>query len=214
MTGTPGGPGVPTVIGVDAGSADLRGADHLAQELVARLGLPDATVACTHPVRSGERPHIAVSLALPDADTAASVWPRLVALLAVLADEDRPPSGAAFGALRHGPAPYADGAALAAAEQQTREQGRAVVYLGVQRLVGTVPLSFLLQHTAIDRVTVIGAPSGPGGGPGPDTSVTTRDHVRPLWQDGQLVLPLVPAAGGVLAPFEVPDPTPCCADHG
>lgn len=90
MTGTPGGPGAPTVIGVDAGSADLRGADHLARDLVARLGLPDTTVACTHPVRSGERPHIAVSLALPDADTAASVWHRLVTLLTE-ADEGRHP---------------------------------------------------------------------------------------------------------------------------
>ncbi|WP_445528367.1 hypothetical protein [Streptomyces cyslabdanicus] len=211
MTGTTGRPGVPTVIGVDAGSADLRGADHLAQDLVARLGLPDATVACTHPVRGGERPHLAVSLALPDADTASSVWHRLVTLLAA---EDRPPSGAALGVLRHGPAAYADGAALAAAEQHTREQGRAVVYPGVGHLVGTVPLRFLLQNSAIDRVTVVGAPSGSGGGPDPDTPVTTRDHVRPLWQDGQLVLPLVPAAGGLLAPFEVPDPTPCCADHG
>ncbi|MEU7381853.1 hypothetical protein AB0A91_17970 [Streptomyces sp. NPDC042207] len=213
MTGTPGGPGAPTVIGVDAGSADLRGADHLAHHLVTRLGLPDTTVACTHPVRSGDRPHIAVSLALPDADTAASVWHRLVALLTET-DDGRPSSGAALGALRHGPESYADGAALAAAEQHSRARGRAVVYPGAGRLVGTVPLSFLLQHTAIERVTVVGAPSGPGGGPAPATSVTTRDHVRPLWQDGQLVLPLVPAAGGLLAPFEVPDPTPCCADHG
>lgn len=41
----------------------------------------------------------------------------------------------------------------------------------------------------------------------------TRDHVRPQWQDGELVLTLMPAVGGVLVPFEVPDPTPCCADH-
>ena len=38
-------------------------------------------------------------------------------------------------------------------------------------------------------------------------------HVHPQWQDGELVLTLMPAVGGVLVPFEVPDPTPCCADH-
>ncbi|MEU7298253.1 hypothetical protein AB0A76_34535 [Streptomyces exfoliatus] len=30
---------------------------------------------------------------------------------------------------------------------------------------------------------------------------------------GELVLAAMPAAGGVLVPFEMPDPTPSCADH-
>jgi hypothetical protein len=50
----------------------------------------------------------------------------------------------------------------------------------------------------------------PDLGPPP---VHTQDHVRPEWREGQLVLALVPAAGNTLAPFEVPNPTPCCADH-
>jgi hypothetical protein len=88
-----------------------------------------------------------------------------------------------------------------------------VVYPGVDRLTGTVTVADLLGLTAIDRITVVGQPSTHAQGPDPATPVLTRDHVRPDWQDGQLTLAVLPAAGGVLAPFEVPDPTPCCADH-
>jgi len=87
--------------------------------------------------------------------------------------------------------------------------GRAVVYPGASALTGTVTVAELLARSAIDRVTVLGTP----GEPAPDQPVATRDHVRPQWQDGELVLTLMPAVGGVLVPFEVPDPTPCCADH-
>ena len=31
--------------------------------------------------------------------------------------------------------------------------------------------------------------------------------------DGTVTLVLRPAVGGVLVPFEQPNPTPCCADH-
>ncbi|MFH9859608.1 hypothetical protein [Streptomyces sp. NPDC017202] len=41
----------------------------------------------------------------------------------------------------------------------------------------------------------------------------TNDHVRPQRQDGEPVLAAMPAAGGTLVPFEVPEPTPCRADH-
>ncbi|MFF3482597.1 hypothetical protein ACFYXC_04870 [Streptomyces sp. NPDC002701] len=87
--------------------------------------------------------------------------------------------------------------------------GRAVVYPGASGLTGTVTIAELLARSAIGRVVVLGAP----GEPPPDQLVVTRDHVRPQWQDGELVLTLMPAVGGVLVPFEVPDPTPCCADH-
>ncbi|MGW5639490.1 hypothetical protein ACWEWQ_32575, partial [Streptomyces sp. NPDC003832] len=49
--------------------------------------------------------------------------------------------------------------------------------------------------------------------PAPSARLTTREHVRPHWQSGTLVLTAMPAAGGTLVPFEVPEPTPCCADH-
>jgi hypothetical protein len=88
--------------------------------------------------------------------------------------------------------------------------GRAVLFPGAATLTGTVTIADLLSDTAIDRVTVLGTP----GQPAPDTRLVTRDHVRPQWTpSGELVLTAMPAAGGTLVPFEVPDPTPCCADH-
>lgn len=87
--------------------------------------------------------------------------------------------------------------------------GRAVIYPGVASLTGTLTIAELLARSAIDRVTVLGSP----GQPAPDTLLVTHRHVRPQWQDGELTLTAMPAAGGTLVPFEVPDPTPCCADH-
>ncbi|MFG3335805.1 hypothetical protein ACGFZZ_27830 [Streptomyces tendae] len=89
------------------------------------------------------------------------------------------------------------------------ETGRAVLYPGAAALTGTLTVAELLARSAIDRVTVLGAPHEPA----PDTRLVTRDHVRPHWQDGRLVLAAMPAVGGTLVPFEDPDPTPCCADH-
>ncbi|MER5915981.1 hypothetical protein ABT124_37610 [Streptomyces sp. NPDC001982] len=197
--------GVHTVIGVDAGTASLREADHLVHDLMARLGLPPGTFACTHLVRTDERRGTAVSLALPDAGPAAEVWRRIAGL-------EMPGLGAALGALVYGPAPAARWAARVATEHAGREGGRAVVFPGAEHLTGTVTVADLLDRTAVERLTVIGAPASPDG-PDPATPVLTRDHVRPEWQRGRLTLALVPAAGGALAPFEVPNPTPCCADH-
>ncbi|WP_461079579.1 hypothetical protein [Streptomyces deserti] len=87
--------------------------------------------------------------------------------------------------------------------------GRAVLYPGVASLTGTLTVADVLARSAIDRVTVLGAQDRPA----PGTRLVTRGHVRPVWHDGALVLAAMPAAGGALVPFEVPDPTPCCADH-
>ncbi|MGV9895285.1 hypothetical protein [Streptomyces tendae] len=89
------------------------------------------------------------------------------------------------------------------------ETGRAVLYPGAAALTGTLTVAELLARSAIDRVTVLGTPHEPA----PDTRLVTRDHVRPHWQGGRLVLAAMPAVGGTLVPFEDPDPTPCCADH-
>ncbi|MDX2675389.1 hypothetical protein [Streptomyces soliscabiei] len=200
-------PGVHSVIGVDAGTASLREADHLIHHLVDRLGLPPGTIACTHLIRTDDRRGTAISLALPGADASEAAWQQLAGL-------DGPEGvGAALGELRMGPTEAARTAAQAAAEHAHRRSGRAVVYPGVENLTGTVTVTDLLAQTAIDQLTVVGAPPADGKGPDPATPVLTRDHVRPEWRDGQLTLALVPAAGGTLAPFEVPNPTPCCADH-
>ncbi|MET9966995.1 hypothetical protein ABZZ80_14035 [Streptomyces sp. NPDC006356] len=87
--------------------------------------------------------------------------------------------------------------------------GRAVLYPGVASLTGTLTIADVLSRSAIDRVTVLGTP----GEPPPETRLLTGDHVRPQWQSGELVLTAMPAVGGTLVPFEVADPTPCCADH-
>ncbi|WP_055492262.1 hypothetical protein [Streptomyces sp. TP-A0356] len=200
-------PGVHSVIGVDAGTGSLREADHLIHHLVDHLGLLPGTIACTHLIRTGERRGTAVSLALPDTGAAEAAWERLAGT------REGPVVGAVLGERGYGPEEAARAAALAAVEHARRSSGRAVVFPGVQHLTGTVTVADLLALTAIDLVTVVGAPSADADGPSPATRVLTRDHVRPEWRDGRLALALVPAVGGALAPFEVPNPTPCCADH-
>ncbi|MEV5953277.1 hypothetical protein AB0M11_05740 [Streptomyces sp. NPDC051987] len=190
--------GVRSVIGVDAGTATLREADHLIHRLLGRLALPEGGFACTHLFRTDERRGVAVSLAVPDAD---AVWPELLAAL---------PAGAglASGERAHGPAEAVGTARRAAAAPPG--SGRAVVYPGVGRLTGTVTVADVRDLTAIEHLVVLGAPKGELP---PTAQVRTQDHVRPEWRAGTLTLALVPAAGGLLAPFEVPHPTPCCADH-
>uniref|UniRef100_A0AAU3H1S9 Uncharacterized protein n=1 Tax=Streptomyces sp. NBC_01401 TaxID=2903854 RepID=A0AAU3H1S9_9ACTN len=87
--------------------------------------------------------------------------------------------------------------------------GRAVLYPGADGLKGTLTVAELVSRSAIERVQVLGAQDGPD----PSIRVVTREFVRPQWWEGELVLAAMPAVGGTLVPFEVPDPTPCCADH-
>ncbi len=68
----------------------------------------------------------------------------------------------------------------------------------------------MLAGSSIEQVVVLAQ----AGDPSPDTLVVTNDHVRPQWRDGRVVLLTMPAAGGRLMPAEVPNPTPCCVDHG
>ncbi|MEU3253582.1 hypothetical protein [Streptomyces sp. NPDC006997] len=163
---------------VDAGSRDLRAADHLIQRLAAELALPEDVFGCTHLVR-GDRPRVAVSFAFRSGAERDAVRDRLTAR-------------------GYGVAPGVPD-----------DTGRAVRYPGAAALTGTLTVAELLARSAITRVTVLGAP----GAPDPGTPVVTADHVRPQWQRGDLVLTAQPASGGTLVPFEVPDPTPCCADH-
>jgi hypothetical protein len=155
-------------------------------------------VGCTHHVREGRR-HTALSFSAPSERAARAAWRALT----------EREFGAALGAERHGPDELAAGAAHAAAEHLARTGGRAVRYAGADALTGTVTVARLLSVSAIERIVVLGTPDGPD----PDQRIVTRDHVRPEWREGRLTLAAMPAAGGTLVPFEVPDPTPCCADH-
>jgi len=185
---------------VDAGSSSLGEADHLVHDLVAGLGLPEGTVACTHLIRTGTA-HVAVSVRLPPG--APAVEERLTTFARTR------PVGVATGTRRLGPAHLADGAAVAEAQHTARQAGRAVIYPGVAALTGTVSFEELFAVSAITRVAVIGGADQPGR----QDRLLTRDHVRPEWHDGDLTLAVTAVERGLYAPFEVPNPTPCCADH-
>jgi hypothetical protein len=97
---------------------------------------------------------------------------------------------------------------VAAESAAAGEAGRAVVFPGVERLVGVLTVAEVVALSAIDRVEELG-----GGRPDPTALLDTGGFVRPQWRAGELVLTTVPAAGGLLVPFETRHPTPCCAAH-
>jgi hypothetical protein len=184
------------ILGLDAASAGLADADHLARELRDRFGLGEATVACTHLIR-GDAPHVALSLEVPESFGLSTV------------DVHGGQIGVVFGSQWLGPAELVAGAAEAVAAHNARSSGRAVVYPGVAVLTGTVTVGALLAGSAIERIAVLAGAEPPSD----EDLVQTRDHVRPEWRDGVLTLTTTPVGPGVFAPFEIPNPTPCCADH-
>jgi hypothetical protein len=187
------------VVGVDTGSRQLPEADAVAATVVALLAEQDASqdaVVATHLTRLGDLPHVTLSVHAPGLAV-----DRLARLLA----EALPDSVVSSDV--H-PAPL-DAAAAGARAHATRTGGRAVHYPGCERLVGAVTVDDLLAGSAITAVRVLGSADAPAG----DTVVRTRDHVRPTYDGGQLVLAAEWAVGRTLVPFENPQPTPCCADH-
>ncbi|RSM91517.1 hypothetical protein DMH04_00475 [Kibdelosporangium aridum] len=183
-----------TIIGVDFGAATLAEAD----QLLRRLPVPEEAIACTHLIRRGT-PHVACSLRLP-ADQVAG-------MLEVLAAQDRP-IGISGAGHESGPRELVAGAAIAAGRHAARTSGRAVIYPGVKGLIGDVTAMKLVATSYIDRILVLPGRSSPD----PSTTVITRDHVRPEWINGVLTLVTTPAGPGMVTPFELPDPTPCCGD--
>jgi hypothetical protein len=169
-----------SVYGLDLGHTTTVEAEHWLADLPPVPGL----VACTHLVHHGRR-RVVVTLAAPEGlDTVALRYPAA----------SQPAEG--------------DGAARAAADDHAAGRaGRAVIYPGVERLVGVLSVADLLAGSAIRRVKLIGS-ADPTVAPG--TLVDTRDFVRPQWMDGELTLVATPAPAGRIAPFEVPNPTPCC----
>lgn len=171
-------------IGMDCGIEAVGDAEHWLHEIVDRLGLP------------------ADSGLIACTHLVREPWPHVALSLAL-------PRGFATTALPDVPARFAAAAEHARAEHAARRSGRAVRYPGCERLTGLLTVAELLTTSAIDRVTVLGgAPADPA------TVIDTRGFVRPQWSDGLLTLVAAPAPGGRIAPFEVPNPTPCCAQHG
>ncbi|MEW9531618.1 hypothetical protein [Microbispora sp. NPDC049125] len=179
------------IIGIDAGSRTVAEAEHLLHMVAEALGTPPGLIGCTHFVRTGV-PHVACSLAVPE-----PVDPSLL------------PTGvsAAVGESRTGP--DGEGAARAAAEHASGEGGRVVLFPGRAELVGSLTVAELLARSALDQVLVLAQPEPPSAA----AVVVTNDHVRPVWREGLMTLLTMPMAGGRLTPAEVPNPTPCCADH-
>ena len=140
-------------------------------------------------------------------DTAAGLGPDTVACTHFIAGR----VALSLTAARDWPDPLdAQVAARAAELHAARAGGRAFRYPGHQDLTGTLSVADLITASAIDEVRVLGASSPE---PDPSTLVDTRDFVRPQYVEGRLVLMTTPAPDGRIAPFEVPNPTPCCAFH-
>ncbi|GAA1884695.1 hypothetical protein [Lapillicoccus jejuensis] len=99
-------------------------------------------------------------------------------------------------------------AEIVAGEHRSRTSGRVFHFSGSLLLEEEVTVATLLTTTSVDVV------EGLGGTPvDPSAVLVTRRFVRPTFTGGRLRLLVRPAAGGRVACFEQPDPTPCCAAH-
>jgi hypothetical protein len=176
---------------LDGGWGTTREAEHALHEAVARLGLRPVT-ACTQFLTGPGRVAVTVELESP-----------APAGLGELADV-RDPADAAADPAAIGSS--AAGSALAA--HRDGSAGRAFIFPGSDELVGVVRVGDLLARTTIGAVLQLG-----GLPVDPETDLDTQGFVRPVLRGGHLVLLTRPGIGGVVVPFEQPNPTPCCADH-
>ena len=195
------------VAGVDLLTESERDADSMLHQAVHRLvelGAADGALLATHWARADDVPHVAMSLEIPGANDAEALWGLLTDALPGQHWDQH--AGRCVGRRRAGPLALQQAAASAADAHLAGASGRAVQFPGVERLTGSVTVRDILRDSAITSVRVLA--QGPAS---PDSVVVTRDFVRPRWSAGQLVLDVQPAAGGTLVPFEVPNPTPCCA---
>jgi len=184
------------VLGVDAGSRTAADAEHLMLGVAAELGAGPGAVLCTHAVRQGT-PHYAATVTLP-ATLPATMAPIPAAGWALVDTAE----------VLEGDPVLARTALGAATARAAGTDGRAVRFPGIELLTGTVPVADVLAGTAIDEVRVLA-----GGLLPPAAMLLTRDFCRPVYEAGALVLHVLPAGPGRVAPFEVPNPTPCCAAH-
>jgi len=194
------------VVGVSLAHPDTAAAEHWLASLVSQ-----PVLACTHLVQSPS-PHVALSLGFASSGAAASALEAASASASEAASEaaSEGAATAAFAAAgaAAAAAQFAAAGAAAVAAHEGRQSGRAVVYPGVEVLVGTMSVAEILALSAITRVEVLGS-----GIADPAALVETGDFVRPQWRAGDLVLTTTPAAGDRLVPFETRNPTPCCAAH-
>ncbi|MDQ2588739.1 hypothetical protein [Saccharothrix yanglingensis] len=94
--------------------------------------------------------------------------------------------------------------ARAAVGARDRTDGRCIRFPGQGALTGTHPAAEVVARSAIERVVGIGVPVAP------TDPVETLGFLRPVCRDGELVLLVEPAVGGVLRPAESENPHECC----
>jgi hypothetical protein len=196
------------VLCVDTPVRTLAEAEHQLLALRQQVELSSDSTVCTHEVRSGT-PHYAFSFGFaspPPAgllDTIMAQFPGCSsAVVNLIGQVDGDVGGED---LLHDSA----GVRQAIHEVRARHGGRAFSFPGCEELVGNLPISRVLEIAAIDRIAVLG-----GGFAESEDVLQTRDYVRPRWDNGELVLPVMPSGVNAFAPFEVPNPTPCCTVHG
>ncbi|QQQ73515.1 hypothetical protein IOD16_19680 [Saccharothrix sp. 6-C] len=164
------------------------GAAHVDALLLAALAGVAADFVCTHTDRSGTVAVTTLSAHVTgdvDVDRLAGA---LGGPVAVLDDSGTP-------------------AARAARAGRDRRDGRCVRFPGQSALTGTHPAAEVVAVSAIDRVVGIGvevAPTDP---------VRTLGFLRPVCRDGELLLLVEPAVGGVLRPAEAESPHQCRGGH-
>ncbi|GAA3961182.1 hypothetical protein [Actinoplanes auranticolor] len=187
-------PALADLAGLPVHGISLEHSDTVAAEHWLASLSPAPVLAFTHLVRM-PRPHVALSLVF------AGTTPDFAGTAPT--DLGNAPSG-----LGAAPMGLSSECAEAVAEHRARSSGRAVLYPGVELLVGTLSVAEVLELSAIEKVEILG-----GGPADPATLIDTGDFVRPQWRSGVLTLITTPAAGGRLVPFETRHPTPCCAAH-
>lgn len=195
------------VAGLDLLSGQERHADAVAlaaAEALRAAGGTDVTVTTRVAGAEGDR-HVALVLEAAGLDGAATAD----VLGAVVADGHGDRWGLLVGSTYRGAPELRPDVERLLADHAAAADGRAVVFPGSADLPAALTVAELLAATAVQQVRVLG-----GAEPDPATTLVTRGFVRPRWVEGALVLHAQPAAGGTLVPFEVADPTPCCAFHG
>ncbi|MFD0205174.1 MULTISPECIES: hypothetical protein [Saccharothrix] len=166
------------------------GAAHVDAALLAALDGVAADFVCTHVDRLGPVAVTTLSAHVTGEVDAARLAESLGGPVAVL-DSGTPDSPAA----------------RAARAGRDRTDGRCVRFPGQSALTGTHPAAEVVAVSAIDRVVGIGVAVAP------TDRVETLGFLRPVCRDGELLLLVEPAVGGVLRPAEAESPHECCGGH-
>ncbi|KOX28739.1 hypothetical protein ADK67_11205 [Saccharothrix sp. NRRL B-16348] len=177
-----------TWLGAVPALAGEHGAAHVDALLLAAFDGVPADFVCTHVDRSGPVAVTTLSAHVPGEVDVDRLAEALGGPVVVLDDSGTP-------------------AARAARAGRDRADGRCVRFPGQSALTGTHPAAEVVAVSAIDRVVGIGvevAPTDP---------VRTLGFLRPVCRDGELLLLVEPAVGGVLRPAEAESPHECCGGH-